>query len=364
MHRLEPVHSTLPRLSRPTAPEAVSSPDRPRLVGGSRALDEVRARIRAAALTRSTVLVTGETGTGKGVVARMLHAQSPRRCAPFVHVDCASIAAGTLESELFGHERGAFTGAHVRRQGRLELAGHGTLFLDEIGELPPHLQSKLLRVLQDRTFERVGGNQTFSLRARVVAATNRDLGQDVQRRCFRADLYYRLNVLRIQLPPLRERPGDLVELARHGHARLRRELEIPGGALTPEFLEALGLHSWPGNVRELLNVLERCLARSEGRPLRAADLVESLDERPIPEPYPDPAYGGGLVTPATRLPARPTAGPSRRSVAAAHERSRIEATLRDTGGNVSRAARRLGMSRGALRYRIAAFGLQSRIPRD
>ena len=309
------------------------------LVGVGRAARELRAQIAAAAQAPSTVLISGETGTGKGVVARAIHARSLRSGSPFVHLDCASVSEGTFESELFGHERGAFTDARDRRIGRLEDAGSGTLFLDEIGELGARLQAKLLRTLQERAFERVGGNATLELRARVLAATNRDLAAAVRRGAFRADLYYRLDVLRIHVPPLRERMEDLPLLVKEGIARASRALGRPAPHLSEGFLARLRQHSWPGNVRELFNVLERCAAR-----VHAPELAESHLEGAL-------HCGAGAESPAAE-----PAGPP--------DLERIVGALRDTGGNVSRAARRLGVSRSTLRYRIDRHGLQAWLPRD
>src|SRR5436190_1710485 len=223
----------------------------PEWVAASAAMRRIAGEVERAAALSSTVLLLGETGVGKGLVARTLHGGSPRRQLPFVHADCASLAPSVLESELFGHERGAFTGAVARRVGRLERAGRGTLFLDEIGELDAALQGRLLRVLQDREFERVGSSEPRRFTARIVAATQRDLSADVRAGRFRADLFYRLDVIRIAIPPLRERAADLAPLcaallariaARHGSAPLR----LAGPAL-----DALARHAWPGNVREL-----------------------------------------------------------------------------------------------------------------
>jgi len=294
----------------------------------------LRARIRSLAPLPTTVLIEGETGTGKGVAARALHSLSCRSGHPFVHVDCAALSASLVESELFGHERGAFTGATVQRPGLLEAAGEGTLFLDEIGELGLPLQAKLLRVLQDRAYERVGGTRPLELRARILAATNRDLGHAVAAGSFRPDLYFRLCVARLWLPPLRERREDLPALVDHALGQLAPRLGVPQPHPSAAFLRALAGHPWPGNVRELINLLEQLLALGRGPVLAAADL-EGILAPPI----------GQLDDPGS-------------------EPSRIAAVLRAVGGNVSRAARRLDLPRTTLRRRIRRYGLVALIPRD
>jgi DNA-binding NtrC family response regulator len=299
-------------------------------LGESPAVRALRSEIAAVAPLSSTVLVTGETGVGKGVVARELHRCSRRR-GPFVHVDCAALAPGLIESELFGHERGAFTGAVAARPGHLERAAAGTLFLDEIGELEPALQAVLLRVLQDREFERIGGGRTQPMRARVIAATSRELRRDVPGGRFRADLYFRLAVVRLALPPLRARRGDIPLLARTFLDELARHLELPAPVLGSDFVERLVAHDWPGNVRELHNALERALIRSVGRRLEAADLSE-LDE---------PLWTASAGVAEAALPAE-----------------RIAAALRRSGGNVARAARQLGLPRTTLRRRMRLYGLE------
>jgi DNA-binding NtrC family response regulator len=313
------------------------------LVGDSPALARLRLALGRAAASDATVLLTGETGTGKGVAARALHAASPRAAGPFVHVDCAALAPSVIESELFGHERGAFTGADAPRAGRLEAAAGGTLFLDEVAELAPTLQAKLLRALQDRAFERVGGARTLALAARVVAATHRDLRRAVAAGSFRADLYYRLQVVELELPPLRARPVDLPALAGHLLADAARRAGRPAPCMTPAFLAALAAHAWPGNVRELANLLERLLVLGAGPALDALDLHEAWT------PW------GASPTPDRVAEAAPSADP---------DATRIAAALAATGGNIARAARRLGVPRGTLRHRIARHRLGHLIPRD
>ncbi len=238
------------------------------IVGASRALREVLNLVRTVAPTSSTVLIVGETGTGKELIARAIHKHSTRRDHRFVTLNCAAIPLGLLESELFGHERGAFTGAVSRKVGRFEAANQGTLFLDEVGDIPPELQPKLLRVLQDGEFERLGSTQTQRANVRLVAATNRDLAKLVAQNQFRRDLYYRLNVFPIPLPPLRDRSGDIPLLVMHFvriySERLHKQIEwIPR-----EVMEALVDHSWPGNIRELQNFIERSVILANGNTLR------------------------------------------------------------------------------------------------
>jgi DNA-binding NtrC family response regulator len=305
------------------------------LVGSGAAMRALREALAPMARSDATLLIEGETGVGKGLVARRVHALGPRRREPFVHVDCTALAPGLVESELFGHERGAFTDASERRAGRLERAGRGTLFLDEVGDLPLPLQAKLLRALQDREFERVGGTQTLTLHARVVAATHRDLLARVEAGAFREDLYYRLDVLHLVVPPLRERLEDLPALlaATADAATASR--------FTAEALARLAAHPWPGNVRELGNVAERCRAWRPDGPVDAAVVDRALA----------PARRRGSAVP-------PEPG------GAAPERAVIAAELAATGGNVRRAARRLGMARSTLRYRIQRHRLEHLLPRD
>jgi len=235
----------------------------PRIVGNSAALRRVLDMVRVVAPTGATVLINGETGTGKELIAEALHRCSDRSNGPFVKVNCAAIPAGLLESELFGHERGAFTGAVARAIGRFERAHRGTLFLDEIGDLPLELQPKILRVLQERQFERLGGAATIQTDVRVICATHRNLTEMVDKREFRADLFYRLSVFPIELPPLRERPEDIRLLVHHFAMDYAGRMRKPITAIAGQFMEALARHSWPGNVRELQNFIERSVILSQ-----------------------------------------------------------------------------------------------------
>jgi len=249
------------------------------IIGKSKAMREVLTMVERVAQTRSTVLITGESGTGKELIARAIHYSSPRKDGPFVAVNCMSLNPGVLESELFGHEKGSFTGAVARKKGRFELAHQGTLFLDEVGELSADLQVKLLRVLQEKTFERVGGGEPIKVDIRLVAATNKDLGQAVASGEFREDLFYRLNVVNIHLPPLRERREDIPLLVAHFLEKLAEENKCGIKSFTPEAMEYLTAYEWPGNVRQLENVVERCLVLSTSQNIDVDELpAEIRDE--------------------------------------------------------------------------------------
>jgi transcriptional regulator with AAA-type ATPase domain len=299
------------------------------LVGECTAMRALRRELAALAPLDTTVLIAGETGSGKGVAARALHALSPRRAGPFVHADCASLPRTLFESELFGHERGAFTGALARHAGRFERARGGTLFLDEIGELDPPLQAALLHVLQERSYERIGGAAPQRMDARVVAATSRDLRAEVRAGRFRAELYFRLDVGRLRLPPLRERAGDLPLLARALLLRLEARLRLPPPHLSEGALARLAAHAWPGNVRELENALERLAIRCAGRTAAAADVAAVLDV--------DAEPAAATLPPGVAVLQPPP----------------LAAVLRACGGNVARAARELGLPRTTLRRRLA-----------
>ncbi|MCX7935136.1 MAG: sigma-54 dependent transcriptional regulator [Planctomycetota bacterium] len=252
-------------------------------IGESEAMREVFGRIQQVAITSSTVFIRGETGTGKELVAHAIHALSPRRDQAFVRVNCAALSAGVLESELFGHEKGAFTGADRRRVGRFEMADGGTIFLDEVSEMNPELQGKLLRVLQEREFERVGSSETIKVDVRVLASSNRDLTRAIAEGKFRADLYYRLNVVAIDLPPLRARRGDIRLLAQYFIRRFSRERALPARALTPAAIALLEAYDWPGNVRELANIIERALVLGKGDTIDVNHIAAGL-ERPAVRP--------------------------------------------------------------------------------
>ncbi|HVR28188.1 MAG TPA: sigma-54 dependent transcriptional regulator [Thermoanaerobaculia bacterium] len=313
------------------------------IIGASPALEEVKALLRkiTASPAASTVLLTGESGTGKDLIAKVVHYNSERAAGPFMHIICSAVPEALLESELFGHERGAFTDARTRKKGLLELADRGTVFLDEIGEMSPGLQAKLLRFLEEKRLKRVGGTEDIALDVRVVAATNRDLEQEVREGRFRQDLYYRLSVLPVALPPLRARLGDTALLARYYIDCFNREFRRSVRALSPAAAEALDAHSWPGNVRELRNVIERAVLLAEGDVLELADLA----------PLSGAARGDGAF-------ALPPEGIDFDSL----ERDLVAQALHRTGGNQTRAAALLGMNRDQIRYRIEKFGLSAREP--
>jgi two-component system response regulator HydG len=309
------------------------------LVGRSPAMLRVLEQIRRVAPTDGTVLVLGESGTGKELAARAIHAQSARREGPFVSVSCSAIPEGLLESELFGHERGAFTGAIRRKLGRFELAHQGTLFLDEVGEISPTIQVKLLRVLQERRFERVGGEETIEVDVRVVSATNRDLAARIADGAFREDLYYRLAVIPLTLPPLRDRPGDVEALAEWFVEKLAPRVGRRVVGFTPEALDLLRRHRWPGNVRELENVVEQALVFADGERIRPQDLPDGIRGAP-PAPPPVETGDRGLVEVLEDV--------ERRLVLDAYERAK---------GVKAEAARLLGIKPSALYYKLEKYGI-------
>jgi DNA-binding NtrC family response regulator len=304
------------------------------LVGDATALQAVLEVVRRAAGTRATVLVLGESGTGKELVAQALHQTSPRRDKPFVKVACAALPESLLESELFGHEKGAFTGALARREGRFEQAHGGTLFLDEIGDISPMTQVKLLRFLATQEFQRVGGNETIRVDVRLVSATHRDLAEEIKAGRFREDLYYRLNVVSVVLPPLRERKGDLPALLSHFISRFSERYGKKLHGLAPGTLQALMAHDWPGNVRELENAVERAVVLAQGPELTADDLPPAL-RGPRPQRT-------ALIPGATL---------------AEIEREAILQTLEMVGGSTTQAAQVLGISVRKIQYRLNEYGL-------
>jgi len=306
------------------------------LIGASPALQKVYRIARQVAGARATVLITGESGTGKGELARAIHNKSPRAGGPFVTLHCAALAESLLESELFGHERGSFTGADKRRAGRFEQANGGTLFLDEVGEIPPATQVKLLRVLQERTFERVGGNESIEVDVRLVAATNRDLAKDVQEGRFREDLYYRLNVVHIEMPPLRMRGGDVVLLADHFLRRFAIENKKRIDGFNDRARAKLLAHRWPGNVRELENAIERGVVLCEGTLIDENDLP--IDVAPLPKG-------------AVRIPG---------ATMAEIERFAILSTLDATNGSTTKAAEMLDISVRTIQYRLHEYGIAAK----
>ncbi len=329
------------------------------LSGNSRATQQVNHMITQVADTEATVLILGESGTGKEVVARKLHYQSERRGKPFVPVNCGAIPADLLESELFGHEKGAFTGAISARQGRFELADGGTLFLDEIGDMSLPMQVKLLRVLQEKSFERVGSNKTIKCNVRIIAATHRDLEDAIEQDRFREDLYYRLNVFPIRVPPLRERLDDLPVLVTDLVARLEKE-KRGSVRLTPATVYTLGQYSWPGNVRELANLIERLailypygVVDVKELPAKFRDGVELPPERA--EGLIGGSSPGALVEMAPRLPQE---GLDLKAHMGEVEKSLIRQALDESGGVVAHAAKRLQMRRTTLVEKLRKYGLQ------
>jgi transcriptional regulator with GAF, ATPase, and Fis domain len=307
------------------------------LVGESPRMKEVYRLLRRAAATDSTVLLRGESGTGKELAARALHRASPRAERPFVAVNCATLSETLLESELFGHERGAFTGAVARQVGKVEVADTGTLFLDEVGEIPPTLQAKLLRFLQEREFQRLGNPRTLRADVRVVAATHRDLERMIREGTFREDLYYRLNVITLVLPPLRERREDIPLLASHFAALTSRRLGRTAAGFTPEARACLQRYPWPGNVRELANAVERAIVLGEGDLIRPEDLPETLLEAGPPPGAEGARYHEALAEAKKRL---------------------IQDALAEAQGNVTRAAALLGLHPNYLHRLLSGLGLR------
>jgi DNA-binding NtrC family response regulator len=305
------------------------------IIGVAPPMQRVFEVVDQVAPSRATVLLTGESGTGKELVANAIHQRSPRAGGPFIKLHCAALAESLLESELFGHERGSFTGAMARKDGRFSLADGGTLFLDEIGEISPSIQVKLLRFLQEHEFERVGGTQTIRVDVRVIAATNRNLPEEVAKGRFREDLFYRLNVVSLEMPPLRDRKSDIPALARFFLDRYAKANDKKIEELSPQTLELLVSHDWPGNVRELENAIERAVVLATGSQIEPRHLPTTVR----------PSAGGG--TPG--MPVIPGA------TMAELERYAILETMKATGGSTSKAAEMLGISTRTIQYRLHEY---------
>jgi len=309
----------------------------PNVVAQSAKMQEVLATVERIAPTNSTVLLGGESGVGKDLIARAIHEKSRRASGPFVKINSTAIPENLIESELFGYEKGAFTGATTSKPGKFELANHGTLFLDEIGDVPPATQVKLLRVLQEREFERLGGTRTIKVDVRLIAATNRDLRAALEEGTFREDLYYRLNVVPIDIATLRERKEDIQDLVSLFIKRFSNDSGKPVTGITPEAMQILLSYHWPGNVRELQNVIERACALSKGTALEVSDIrLDSLRPK-------EAGAGDNFLPPGMTLEQ--------------WEDEMIREALKRANGNKSQAARLLGLSRNALRYRLSKIGI-------
>ncbi len=313
------------------------------IVGRGRSMREIFQTVERVAPTRATVLLAGESGVGKDMIARAIHQNSPRKTHPFVKINCTAIPENLMESELFGYEKGAFTGATTSKPGKFEQADGGTVFLDEIGDVPGNIQVKLLRILQERQFERLGSNTTRNVDVRVIAATNVDLRAALEEGRFREDLYYRLNVVPINIPPLRERKEDIPFLTIHFVRKLSKELGTEAKEISPAALDRLVEHPWPGNVRELENTIERSLVLGSGEVLQAADIRLEA-----------PRGSNSQATTTQQSPLLPEG-----ETLEHWEQMIIREALRRAKGNKSQAARMLGLTRNALRYRLSQMGLES-----
>ncbi len=319
------------------------APSDPEIIGRSAASEELRAVVARVAAAPTTVLLSGESGTGKEVVARAIHGAGPRADRPFVAVNCGAIPEGLIESELFGHEKGSFTGATDRKTGLFEVAASGTLFLDEIGELPPQLQVKLLRALQERRIRRVGGTADLAFAARIIAATNRDLLAEVAAGRFREDLFYRLNVIQVRLPPLRERREDIPLFLVHYRQRFGIELGRPDATFSKEAERLLLAYDYPGNVRELANIVERAVTLAPGPEIAVSALP--------------PALRGASAAPGAGAAELPAQGIDLQAHLDAIERALLEQALARAGGVKTDAARILSLTFRSLRYRLAKYGI-------
>jgi transcriptional regulator with GAF, ATPase, and Fis domain len=309
------------------------------IVGRSHAMQQIFATIMRVAPTRATVLLAGESGVGKDLIARAIHFHSPRKDKPFVKINCTAIPENLMESELFGYEKGAFTGANISKPGKFEQADTGTVMLDEIGDVPANVQVKLLRILQEREFERLGSNKTQHIDVRVVAATNKDLRAALEDGTFREDLYYRLNVVPLEIPPLRERKEDIPWLSKHFVEKLAPEMGDRVRGITDAAIDKLMQYSWPGNVRELENVIERSMVMALGERLDEKDIRLDMNLR-------------------TRHAVGEVGLPEGMSLDT-YEQELIKNALKQADGNKSQAARILGLTRNALRYRLTQMGIES-----
>jgi two-component system response regulator HydG len=309
------------------------------IIGDSPAMKVIKEQVEKASMVDTTVLITGESGTGKEVIARAIHTESNRKDKPFIKVDCAALAEGVLESELFGHEKGSFTGALNRKQGRFELADKGTLFLDEIGNLSPQIQLKLLRVLQDRSFERVGGNKTLHVDVRIISATNADLKKQVKEGKFREDLYYRLHIIPITLPPLRKRKTDIPILIQHFTRKFSTKM---GKAYTfsPDCLDMLKSYEWPGNIRELMNVLERIFVLAKSETIGVEDLPAEIGKPNEIDDLPKGSQNLSLSEALEQV-----------------EKSLILKAFQECGGVKTHTAEKLGIKTSALYYKLEKYGI-------
>ncbi len=307
------------------------------IVGNSEIMREVAYLISQVADTDSTVLITGETGTGKGLVASEIHYMSRRSNGPFIKINCGAIPESLMESELFGHERGSFTGAFDRKIGKFEIAKDGTIFLDEIGEIPVALQVKLLRVLEDKKFERIGGNKTVYSNVRVIAATNKNLEKEIKLNNFRADLYYRLNVFPIHLPPLRERGSDIIMLADYFVQNISKQMKKSIRGIDNSAVELLLSYNWPGNVRELQNCIERAILMNRDGLIKPLDLPPSLQANSVAF---DKKYKGSFE-----------------ALVSSYEKSLIIEALRESGGSQAKASQLLGTTKRIIQYKIKKYGI-------
>jgi len=361
------------------------------IVGNSPAMQQVYKLIGQVAPTSTTILITGESGTGKELVARAIFQNGSRATKPFIAINCAAIPENLLESELFGHEKGAFTGALAQRIGKFEQCDGGTIFLDEIGDMPMTTQTKILRVLQEGEISRVGNNATIKTDVRIIAATNKDLWQAVQRKEFREDLFYRLNVVRVQLPPLRERPTDIPLLVAYFLNKFR--LKNPSGPsqIADEAMAAIQRSTWPGNVRELENCVQRAMVLASGNTITLANLPEEISRGARTPEAPRPVFSAAVPAPAYDMPqaaalaasSAPSGDLSKTTLAnaietlfhfarsdkqfkllPAAERELIVRALAETSGNQVQAAKLLGVTRATLRKRVDKFGIQKRMAID